>query len=72
MPDFRDLRTELRRKGYTARDLAYGYGYNTAQVNRFLDGKLPVDDPVGKTLSELSAQTLRTLHRFESDSRRFH
>jgi hypothetical protein len=25
MPDFRDLRTELRRKGYTARDLAYGY-----------------------------------------------
>ena len=36
MLDFRDLRTELRRKGYTARDLAYGYGYNTAQVNRFL------------------------------------
>jgi type II secretory pathway predicted ATPase ExeA len=51
MPDFRDLRTELRRKGYTARDLAYDYGYNTAQVNRFLDGKLPVDDPAGKTLS---------------------
>jgi hypothetical protein len=51
MPDFRDLRTELRRKGYTARDLAYDYGYNTAQVNRFLDGKLPVDDPAGKILS---------------------
>lgn len=51
MPDFRDLRTELRRKGYTARDLAYDYGYNTAQVNRFLDGKLPADDPAGKTLS---------------------
>jgi hypothetical protein len=72
MPDFRDLRTESRRKGYTARDLAYGYGYNTAQVNRFLDGKLPVDDPAGKTLSEMLSQTLRTLHRFESDSRRFH
>jgi hypothetical protein len=52
MPDFRNLRTELRRKGYTARNLAYGYGYNTARVNRFLDcGKLPVDDPAGKTLS---------------------
>jgi|GEM_PF-6618306 len=25
MPDFRDLQTEVRRKGYTARDLAYGY-----------------------------------------------
>jgi hypothetical protein len=51
MPDFRDLRTELRRKGYTARDLANDYGYNTTQVNRFLDGKLPADDPAGKTLS---------------------
>jgi type II secretory pathway predicted ATPase ExeA len=51
MPDFRDLRTELRRKGYTARDLANDYGYSTTQVNRFLDGKLPADDPTGKTLS---------------------
>lgn len=51
MPDFRDLRTGLRMKGYTARDLAYGYGYNMARVNRFLGGKLPVDDPAGKTLS---------------------
>jgi general secretion pathway protein A len=51
MPDFRDLRTELRRKGYTARDLAYDHGYSTAQVNRFLEGKLAVDDPAGKTLS---------------------
>ena len=39
------------RKGYTARDLANDYGYNTTQVNRFLDGKLPADDPAGKTLS---------------------
>jgi len=51
MPDFRDLRTELRRKGYMARDLANDYGYSTTQVNRFLDGKLPADDPTGKTLS---------------------
>jgi hypothetical protein len=25
MPDFRDLQTELRSKGYTARNLVYGY-----------------------------------------------
>jgi hypothetical protein len=31
--------------GYTVRDIAYDYGYNVKQVNRFLDGKLPTDDP---------------------------
>jgi type II secretory pathway predicted ATPase ExeA len=50
-PDFRDLRTELKRLGYTARDIAYDYGYQTTQVNRFLDGKLPADDPAGKQLA---------------------
>jgi type II secretory pathway predicted ATPase ExeA len=25
-PDFRDIRTELKRLGYTARDMAYDYG----------------------------------------------
>jgi hypothetical protein len=44
-PDFRDIRTELKRLGYTVRDIAYDYGYNVKQVNRFLDGKLPTDDP---------------------------
>jgi hypothetical protein len=47
-PDFRDIRTELKRLGYTARDIAYDYGYSTKQVNRFLDGKLPADDPAGR------------------------
>jgi hypothetical protein len=50
-PDFRDLRTELKRLGYTARDIAYDYGYQTTHVNRFLDGKLPADDPAGKQLA---------------------
>ena len=47
-PDFRDLRTELKRLDYTARDIAYDYGYQTTHVNRFLDGKLLADDPAGK------------------------
>ena len=50
-PDFRDIRTELRRLGYTARDIAYDYGYNATQVNRFLDGKLPADDPAARQMA---------------------
>jgi hypothetical protein len=37
--------------GYTVRDIAYDYGQSTQQVNRFLDGKLPLDDPLGRQLS---------------------
>jgi hypothetical protein len=50
-PDFRDIRTELKRLGYTARDIAYDYGYNATQVNRFLDGKLPGDDPAARQMA---------------------
>lgn len=50
-PDFRDIRTELKRLGYTARDIAYDYGYNATQVNRFLDGKLPADDPAARPMA---------------------
>jgi type II secretory pathway predicted ATPase ExeA len=50
-PDFRDLRTELKRLGYTVRDIANDYGYQTTQVNRFLDGKLPADDPTSRQLA---------------------
>jgi type II secretory pathway predicted ATPase ExeA len=50
-PDFRDIRTELKRMGYTARDIAYDYGYNATQVNRFLDGKLPADDPAARQMA---------------------
>ncbi len=50
-PDFRDLRTELKRLGYTARDLAHDYGYTVKQVNRFLDGKLPADDPAARQMA---------------------
>ena len=50
-PDFRDIRTELKRLGYTARDIAYDYGYNATQVNRFLDGKLPTDDPAARQMA---------------------
>jgi type II secretory pathway predicted ATPase ExeA len=50
-PDFRDIRTELKRLGYTARDIAYDYGYNATQVNRFLDGKLPADDPAARQMA---------------------
>jgi hypothetical protein len=50
-PDFRDIRSELKRLGYTARDIAYDYGQSTQQVNRFLDGKLPLDDPLGRQLT---------------------
>jgi hypothetical protein len=42
------MRTELKRLGYTARGIAYDYGNNTTQVNRFLDGKLPADDPAAR------------------------
>ena len=50
-PDFRDIRTELKRLGYTARDIAYDDGYNATQVNRFLDGKLPADDPAARHMA---------------------
>jgi type II secretory pathway predicted ATPase ExeA len=50
-PDFKELRTELKRLGYTVRDIAYDYGYNTKQINHFLDGKLPADDPAARQLS---------------------
>jgi hypothetical protein len=50
-PDVRDIRTELKRLGYTARDIAYDYGYNASQVNRFLDGKLPADDPAARQMA---------------------
>lgn len=50
-PDFKDLRTELKRLGYTVRDIAYDYGYNAKQINYFLDGKLPPDDPATRQLS---------------------
>lgn len=50
-PDFRDIRTELKRLGYTVRDIAYDYRYSTKQVNRFLDGKLAADDPAGRQMS---------------------
>ena len=50
-PDFRDIRTELKRLGYTVRDIAYDYGYNVKQVNRFLDGKLPTDDPAARQIA---------------------
>jgi hypothetical protein len=44
-------RTELKRLGYTARDIAYDYGYNAAQVNRFLDDKRPADDPAARHMA---------------------
>jgi type II secretory pathway predicted ATPase ExeA len=50
-PDFRDIRTELKRLGYTARDIAYDYGYNAQHVNRFLDGKLLADDPAARQMA---------------------
>jgi type II secretory pathway predicted ATPase ExeA len=50
-PDFRDIRTELKRLGYTVRDIAYDYSVNAKQVNRFLDGKLPADDPVTRQIA---------------------
>jgi type II secretory pathway predicted ATPase ExeA len=50
-PDFRDIRTELKRLGYTTRDIAQDYGYSTRQVNRFLDGKLPQDDPATRQMA---------------------
>lgn len=50
-PDFKDLRTELKRLGYTVRDIAYDYNYNAKQINYFLDGKLPPDDPATRQLS---------------------
>lgn len=50
-PDVRDIRTELKRLRYTARDMAYDYGYNATQVNRFLDGKLPADDPAARQMA---------------------
>jgi hypothetical protein len=48
---FRDICTELKRLGDTARDIAYNYGYNATQVNRFLDGKLPADDPAARQMA---------------------
>jgi hypothetical protein len=50
-PDVRDIRTELKRLGYTVRDIAYDYGDNATQVNRFLDGKLPADDPAARQMA---------------------
>ncbi len=50
-PDFRDLRTELKRLGYTARDISSDYNFSIKQVNRFLDGKLPSDDPDSKQIA---------------------
>jgi hypothetical protein len=50
-PDVRDIRTELKRLGYTARDMAYDYGDNATQVNRFLDGRLPADDPAARQMA---------------------
>jgi hypothetical protein len=52
-PDVRDIRTELKRRWYTARDIAYDYGYNATYVNRFLDGKLPADDPAARHMAVL-------------------
>jgi hypothetical protein len=37
--------------GYTVRDIAYDYSVNAKQVNRFLDGKLPADDPVPRQIA---------------------
>ena len=39
------------RLGYTVRDIAYDYSVNAKQVNRFLDGKLPADDPVTRQIA---------------------
>ena len=50
-PDFRDIRTELKRLGYTTRDIAHDYGYSTRQINRFLEGKLPADDPTTRQMA---------------------
>lgn len=50
-PDFKDLRTELKRLGYTARELSSDYGFSLKQVNHFLDGKLPSDDPDSKQIA---------------------
>jgi hypothetical protein len=50
-PHFRDLRTELKRLGYTARDMAYDYGSNATPVNRVLDGNLPADDPAARHMA---------------------
>jgi type II secretory pathway predicted ATPase ExeA len=50
-PDFRDIRTELKRLGYTVRDIAHDYGYSTRQVSRFLEGKSPADDPATRQMA---------------------
>lgn len=60
-PDFKETRTELKRMGYSARDIAYDYGCNIKQVNHFLDGKLPSDDPTSRQLAVfLKSVGLRT------------
>jgi hypothetical protein len=53
VPDVRDIRTELKRLGYTARDMAYDSGDNATPVNRFLDGTRPADDPAARHMAGL-------------------
>jgi hypothetical protein len=38
-------------KSKEEKSVAYDYGYNAKQVNRFLDGKLPADDPAARQMA---------------------
>jgi hypothetical protein len=51
--DVRDIRTALKRLGYTARGMADDYGDHATPGNRFLDGRLPADDPAARHMAGL-------------------